>query len=70
MTRANLLQEGGLMRFEELYDRRQRRQLTMAGGRARRGPVSGGGQDGDGNSLRGDRKTSSTISAARSTPPA
>jgi hypothetical protein len=37
MTRANVLQEVRQMRFEELYARRQQRELTMAeaGGDAR-----------------------------------
>jgi len=30
MTRARVLQEVRRMRFEELYGRRQRRELTMA----------------------------------------
>ena len=30
MTRATVLQEVRQMRFEELYERRQRRELTMA----------------------------------------
>ena len=39
MTRATVLQEVRQMRFEELYERRQRRTLTMAEAERVTGPA-------------------------------